>query len=142
MTIRLRPLAPSDFDAVWAGREPASRGSAAAERVRRQIERSGRLVDGRLDLAIVDDDRLVGTVEARQPHGALPAGCFEIGIGLFERRDRGRGSGTRAVELITEHLFAEHGAERVQASTWVENAAMRRVLEKLGFGFEGVMRGF
>ena len=40
------------------------------------------------------------------------------------------------------HLFADERTERVQASTWTENAAMRRVLEKLGFRVEGVMRAF
>jgi RimJ/RimL family protein N-acetyltransferase len=30
----------------------------------------------------------------------------------------------------------------VQLSTDVDNAAMRRVAELLGFGFEGVLRGF
>jgi RimJ/RimL family protein N-acetyltransferase len=142
MTTALRPLAPQDFDALWAARDPAGRSAAGAERLERQIERSGRLLEGRLDLAVVDGERLVGTIEARQPHGALPEGCFEIGIGLFATHDRGRGHGTRAVELMTQRLFDEHGAERVQASTWVENTAMRRVLEKLGFAFEGVMRGF
>jgi RimJ/RimL family protein N-acetyltransferase len=36
----------------------------------------------------------------------------------------------------------EHGAHRVQASTDVRNTAMRTVLERLDFTFEGVMRGF
>jgi RimJ/RimL family protein N-acetyltransferase len=30
----------------------------------------------------------------------------------------------------------------VQATTDVDNVSMRRVLEALGFGFEGVLRGF
>ena len=30
----------------------------------------------------------------------------------------------------------------MQAGTWVENTAMRRVLEKLGYHCEGVMREF
>ena len=30
----------------------------------------------------------------------------------------------------------------MQLTTDVDNAAMRRVAERLGFGFEGVLRGF
>ena len=73
---------------------------------------------------------------------ALPPGVFELGIALFATGSRGRGFGTEAVRLLAAHLFREFGAERVQASTDVANGAMRRVLEKLGFVEEGVMRGF
>ena len=41
-----------------------------------------------------------------------------------------------------DRLFAHEGAERVQASTAADNTAMRRVLEKLGFVYEGTLRGF
>jgi len=46
------------------------------------------------------------------------------------------------VRQLTDRLFAREGAERVQASTAADNVAMRRVLEKLGFGYEGTLRGF
>jgi RimJ/RimL family protein N-acetyltransferase len=144
MDVQLRRLRADDFDALWAARTADRAGHerpGAHDRLRTQIERSGRLVEGRLDLGIESDGRLLGTIEARQPSGALPRGCYEIGILLFEQ-DRGRGAGTQAVELITELLFAEHEGERIQASTWVENQPMRSVLVKLGFVFEGVMRGF
>jgi RimJ/RimL family protein N-acetyltransferase len=54
---------------------------------------------------------------------------------------RGRGIGREAVELFTDSLLDE-GIERVQASTALDNASMRRVLEHLGFAFEGVLRDF
>jgi RimJ/RimL family protein N-acetyltransferase len=43
---------------------------------------------------------------------------------------------------LSAHLFSEHEAIRVQATTDLDNAPMRGVLERLGFGFEGVLRGF
>ncbi len=76
------------------------------------------------------------------PSGALPPGVFEIGIELYDEADRGKGYGGEAVRLITHHLFADHEAERVQASTDVTNAAMRRALERAGYSEEGVMRWF
>ena len=45
------------------------------------------------------------------------------------------------LQLFSEHLL-ENGFPRVQASTDTEHAPMRRVLEKLGFVYEGTMRAF
>ena len=72
----------------------------------------------------------------------MPPGVFELGIGLFDPADRGKGIGSKAVILMTKRLMDEEGAHRVQAGTDLENVAMRAVLERLGFGFEGIMRGF
>ena len=114
----------------------------ARERMRRRIANSGRLVGGWLDLAIDAEGSLVGEIDARHPPRAMPPGVFELGIALFAEEVRGRGYGTEAIALLTAHLFAELGAERVQASTAVDNSAMRRVFEKLGFAKEGVMRSY
>jgi RimJ/RimL family protein N-acetyltransferase len=108
----------------------------------RQIERSGTLHDGFLRFAIDVDGRLVGEVDARCPANAFPPGVFEVGIELYEEQDRGRGYGAEAVDQILERLFAHEGAARVQASTDAGNTAMRSVLEKLGFAYEGTLRGY
>ncbi len=83
---------------------------------------------------------LIGTLQVRAPVHAFPPGVCEFGIVLFPRV-RGKGIGTRAVELITARLF-DDGWQRVQAATSVRNQAMRRVLEQAGYRFEGVMKGF
>ena len=145
--LRLRPFVADDLEALVAGRGVGAAGppqeeDEARRSLRVRVERSGRFVDGRLDLGIELDGRLVGSLDARQPRNGLPPGVYEIGVGLFEEQDRGRGVGARAVTLLVGHLFDDPATERVQASTWVENAAMRRVLEKLGFRAEGVMRSF
>jgi RimJ/RimL family protein N-acetyltransferase len=44
--------------------------------------------------------------------------------------------------LLTDWPFRAAGAERVRAGTETGNAAMRSVLEALGFRLEGIMRGF
>ncbi len=146
--VSLRPFRPEDFDAMWAARHVGSVRARTEDdgvmqrRLRARIERSGRFVEGRIDLAIELDGRLVGGIEARQPREGLPRGAYELGISLFAEADRGQKVGTRAVELMTERLFADPETARVQASTWVENAAMRRLLERLGFALEGVLRSF
>ena len=84
----------------------------------------------------------MGEVDARAPRDALPPGVFELGIELYDPTDRGRGYGTAAVAGIVERLFADEGAARVQASTALDNVAMRRALERAGFALEGTLRGF
>ena len=144
--VRLRPLELGDIEALVAAHDddPASfvpAGDEARERLRQQIERSPTLEDGGfVNLAIERDGRLIGDVQARAPKNAFPPGVCEIGITLFADV-RGQGLGRDAVALFTERLFGE-GWERVQASTSVDNVAMRRVLERLGWGFEGVLRSF
>jgi RimJ/RimL family protein N-acetyltransferase len=147
MAVELRPLRLEELDVLWEARraedarwsQPARPG--ARRRLQARIERSGRLVDGFLELGIEAEGRLVGTVQARRPENAMPPGVFELGIELFAA-DRGRGYGREAVEQMVELLMRTHGAHRVQASTSVENSAMRRVLERLGWQLEGVMREF
>jgi RimJ/RimL family protein N-acetyltransferase len=143
----LRPLREEELDTVWQARvndetAPWLSTPQAYERLRQRIANSGEFVDGWLDLGIEIGGRLVGEVDARHPPRTMPEGVFELGISLFDVTDRGRGLGTEAIRLITRYLFEREDARRVQASTWVENHAMRRVFEKLGFVEEGVLRSF
>jgi RimJ/RimL family protein N-acetyltransferase len=152
--IRLRPFRSDEVQAAWNGlarqdeaahprRRPEDRSPRPSEQFRRRLHRSGRLWRGLLNLAIDRDGRLVGTIQARtSPAQTLPAGVYEIGVILYEPRDRGNGYGAEAVDLLTTWLFETGKAERVQASTDVENAAMAAVLARLGFRLEGVMRAY
>jgi RimJ/RimL family protein N-acetyltransferase len=140
--VLLRAYRPDEFDLLLGqARLSTTRvGELTPERLRLRIARSGRFVEGRLDLGIEADDDLVGSIEARASAGGLPPGVCELGIELFAA-GRGRGLGTEAVRLLTRHLLAG-GFPRVQATTDVSNTAMRRVLEKAGFLHEGTLRGF
>jgi RimJ/RimL family protein N-acetyltransferase len=152
--IRLRPFQPGEADTAWQElahqdeaahprRRPEDNQAQTPERFRRRLHRSGRLWRGCLDLGIDRGGQLVGTIQARtSPKQTLPAGVYEIGVILYQQRDRGSGYGTEAVRLLTTWLFESGRAERVQASTDVRNTAMRTVLERLGFQFEGVLRGY
>jgi RimJ/RimL family protein N-acetyltransferase len=144
--VRLRSLTLDDVEPLAAAMEADATsfgpgGEEARARLRKQIERSPTLEDGEfLDVAVEVDGRLIGDVQARKPPRAWPAGVCEIGISLFADA-RGQGYGREAVTLFTDYLFGE-GLERVQASTAVGNTAMRRVLELVGYGFEGVLRSY
>jgi RimJ/RimL family protein N-acetyltransferase len=146
--VSLRPLKPGDLEALWAARmhsdEPwaADPSEAARRKLRDRIANSGRVSHGELLLGIVTGGRLAGEIQARQPDMGLPPGVFEIGIEVFDPTERGAGIGRRALGLFVAHLFEEEHAHRVQLTTDVDNMAMRRVAEYLGFGLEGTLRGF
>jgi RimJ/RimL family protein N-acetyltransferase len=134
-------------DALWAARtrstEPwADTSDAALRKLRERVTGSGRVTNGELLLGIVANGELAGEVQARQPEMGLPPGVFEIGIEIFDPAARGGGIGRRALAQFVAHLFEEEHAHRVQLTTDVDNVAMRRVAERLGFAREGTLRGF
>ena len=121
---------------------PDAFGPAERQELRERIERSGEFDGTELMLGISVDGRLAGEVQARQPRMGLPPGVFELGIDLFDEADRKRGLGTAALALLLARLFEQEGAHRVQVTTDVDNVGMRRLCERVGFAFEGVMRHF
>ena len=88
------------------------------------------------------DRRIVGTIGYhRVSYGPNPASAaWMIGIDLAPE-GRGQGLGTEAQRVLAGWLFDNTEANRVEASTDVENLAEARALEKAGFTREGVNRG-
>lgn len=142
--VRLRSLVLDDVDRfVAAGPDDPASSEADSNRarLREQVERGPKLDgDGYLNLAVEVAGDVIGDVQARAPAYAFLPGVCEIGIVLFADT-RGRGHGTEAVRLFTRYLF-DHGWERVQTSTPVGNLAMCRVLQRCGFGYEGILRSY
>ena len=117
-------------------------GGAVRARRRERLAASGTRTASEILFAIEAEGGLVGEIQGRSPEDAMPPGVFELGIELYELADRGRGLGTDAVATLSSYLFEEERAIRVQATTDLDNVAMRRTLVRLGFGFEGVLRAF
>ena len=136
----LRPIRPDEVERVVDTRAQDAARPLDLDAQRAWLAHSGEWFEGRLDLAIETGGRFVGTIQARAPLRFSPPGVCELGIELFDV-ERGKGVGTESVRLLTEWLL-ENGYPRVQATTDVRNAAMRGVLEKLGFELEGVLRAF
>ena len=93
-------------------------------------------------LAIVDagSGSVVGSCDVRRIDPA-DLRIAELGYLLVEAA-RGRGLATRAVRLLTEWSFRELEMERIQALVHPENPASARVLERLGFAREGLLRSY
>jgi RimJ/RimL family protein N-acetyltransferase len=144
----LREFRPDEIDLAMVRMAGGSSmipvgGPTDRQRSRRvRLERSGSRNDWEILFAIEAGGRLVGDVQGRCSDTAMPPGVWEIGVEVWDVADRGRGVGGEAVRVLTSYLFDREDAIRVQATTDLDNAAMRRVLERLGFGFEGVLRGF
>jgi ribosomal-protein-serine acetyltransferase len=82
--------------------------------------------------------RLVGVV------GFLPIDrvnrCGEIGYWLAEGA-QGRGLMTRACGFVVRYGFLTLDLHRIQIAAGTENRGSRAIPERLGFRFEGILRG-
>jgi RimJ/RimL family protein N-acetyltransferase len=89
--------------------------------------------------AITIDDEVVGGIGVERGDAqriAVCDHCAEIGYGLGESF-WGRGIISEAAAAMTEWAFAELGLVRLHAAVYARNPASARVLEKVGYTFEG-----
>ena len=140
--VLLRPFRSEEIDVALRSSLMVDATEAQRARRRERLDHSGDKIGWELLFAIEADERLVGDAQGRFSEDTMPPGVWEIGLELYEERDRGRGIGRETVALLASHLFEHEDAIRVQATTDLENASMRRVFEVLGFGLKGVLRGF
>ena len=100
--------------------------------------------DQRAELFVerLEDCTILGTIQYHHvSYGPNPrSGAWMLGIELAPGA-RGQGYGTEAQRLLADWLFATTPANRIEASTDVENTAEARSLEKAGFIREGIARG-
>ena len=137
--VTIRQFRPEELDEWLAGFEGLNEGALptgppSRDRLRARIQRSGRLEDGQIDLAIEASGRIVGDIQTQRPPGTVfPPGVYQVGIAVFAEEDRGLGYGLEAMSMFVDWLFGRIGAERVQGGTMPSNTAMRRTFERLGF---------
>lgn len=149
--LRLRPLRARDARAwmdlrednrdwlrPWEASAPPEAGHEPMSfRAFVRLERAQRRRLEAIPLAIEVDGALVGRVAiAGIQWGAQRAGS----LGYWIAQDHaGRGIVTRAAALLADHGFRA-GLHRIEIAIRPENAASRRVAEKLGFTEEGIRR--
>ncbi|HEX8002064.1 MAG TPA: GNAT family protein [Mycobacteriales bacterium] len=132
-------LANEEWLAPW---EPSGHGTwqeryavTAFPPMLRQLRRQARQ-GTTLPFAVTYRGRFVGQVTAGNIWRGSLASCF-LGYWI-DGRHAGRGITPTAVALVTDHCFTAARLHRVEANVRPENAASRRVVEKLGFRDEGV----
>jgi RimJ/RimL family protein N-acetyltransferase len=148
--IRLRLMADADLPAIVAAcqdpeiprwtRIPHPYGEADARGWLEQ-EAALRARGEQLGLVIVsaDDDRLLGSVGVVR-FDWTDERC-ELGYWVAHEA-RGRGVAHRAVRLVTAWIFDAVRIDRVEICAEPENTGSRRVAERAGFTFEGVLRSY
>ncbi|PZF83663.1 GNAT family N-acetyltransferase [Micromonospora deserti] len=84
-----------------------------------------------------EDDRVVGCLWTRRTDWG--ARCTEVSYAMAPHA-RGFGLAAEAVDALAIALILEHGFQRVELRVAPGNLASRRVAEKAGFSYEGLLR--
>jgi [ribosomal protein S5]-alanine N-acetyltransferase len=139
---RLR-LANEDWLSPW---EPSNglpwraRHTPASYRVMRRVVARRARMGTSLPFALRVEGRLAGQVTLDNiVRGALRSGYLGYWI---DRSVAGRGMGSLAVALVCDHAFGEVGLHRVEADIRPENLPSQRLVERLGFRREGLLRRY
>jgi ribosomal-protein-alanine N-acetyltransferase len=90
--------------------------------------------------AIEVDGVLAGGIGV-EPYGGERSGTAAFGYWLG-RRYWGRGIGTEAARMFSEHALASGKLHRLEAAVFAQNVASGRVLEKCGFALEARLRDY
>ncbi|HJQ56163.1 MAG TPA: GNAT family N-acetyltransferase [Vineibacter sp.] len=143
--LRLRPFANSDLDdlhALYGDAEamrywtfPPSRDRAeTARRLRWHVGRYQPASHASWAVTPRRGQQCIGmvTFHHREPRDHR----LEVGY-ILARAHWGRGLATEAVAALLRHCIDSLGTHRVEAMIAAENAASRRLAERLGFSYEG-----
>jgi [ribosomal protein S5]-alanine N-acetyltransferase len=130
----LTPWEPSS-PVAWRDRHTP----AAYRAMRRAAGRRAR-VGMSLPFALFVDGRLAGQVTVDNVvRGALRSGHLGYWV---DSAVAGRGIASLAVALVCDHAFGPVGLHRLQADIRPENRPSRRLVERLGFRQEGLLRSY
>ncbi len=148
--VALRPAVPRDADLLWRWRgewsvrrfQPLH--DLTANQLRSDVanQRISDLYQGRGDKfqwIILSDSQPAGWV-------TLVINNWEHGLGevgyALGSSFQGRGLMTQALHQLLDDVFHHTSIERVEARCAVSNAASKRVLEKVSFRCEGLLRSY
>ncbi len=144
-TIRLRPLEKGDMElkVKWFNDPEVNKTLVLNEKL--QLEKSLKW----FDKAIHDDSRrdfiietkdgepigVTGLLEIDRVHGT--AQCFCV---IGQKEFWGKGIGTEAHSLLIQWAFDELKLHKIWAVVYTNNAAVLKLVKKLGFEIEGTLR--
>jgi RimJ/RimL family protein N-acetyltransferase len=146
--IRLIPYRPEFLDRFIAWRDeahsvkhnpltPVTRAETARQRLAEGSDLSNLRKHESYRWFIEIDDEVVGSVSIKNISYMM--GYAEIGYGIAESH-QGRGIATMAVAALVDKVFSESPLRKLVAYVHDQNLPSCRVLEKLGFQREGLLR--
>jgi [ribosomal protein S5]-alanine N-acetyltransferase len=116
------------------------RHTPAAYRAMRRVVAGRARMGTSLPFTIRVEGRLAGQVTLDNiVRGALRSGYLGYWI---DRSEAGRGMASLAVALVCDHAFGPVGLHRVEADIRPENLPSQRLVERLGFQREGLLRRY
>lgn len=144
-TIRLRPLEKRDIElkVKWYNDPQVNKTLILNEELElaKSLEWFDKAVcnDSRRDFIIETKDGepvgLIGLLGIDRRHGT--AECFCV---IGEKKFWGKGIGTQAHSLLIQWAFEEWNLHKIWAVVYTNNAAVLKIIEKLGFKVEGTLR--
>jgi len=109
----------------------------SVEHAKTWIELSSNSTDGRFNLLILLDEKIIGTIGIHD----LDKVNRHTSIGYWiDHRHQGKGIITRCCRVLINYLFDTMELNRVQINCNVENTRSRAIPERLGFTLEGTLR--
>jgi len=141
--VRLRVVEKEDFQLIteWVN-NPEFWGQyfSPVQRTRTEMEKTfeNNPLDYRPFIIEKNDGTKIGSIShfnVLAPYGKT----LEIGYALLPS-ERGKGYCTEATKIMVDYLFLSKDIRCIQATTDLGNVASQRVLEKAGFGKEGILR--
>ena len=147
--LTLRPLSVTDAPALFAARSDAEVMRYWDWPAQTSVEQVENIIADHFDE--VADGNVLWWVVALTPDGPAIGECdlsdidhhhrrAEVGF-MFGRPYWGQGYAREAMESVIAHGFGGLGLERLAARLHAGNEASRRLLERLGFTYEGTLRG-
>lgn len=145
-TTTIRPLETSDLDTMYdweqdielsilAGWTPLLARTAFKQKFEQRINEPK---DDMKYFALDHDGQFVGVLQlALIDHYERRA---VISIVLGAKALWGRGIASTALRLLLDYAFTVHGLERVYAEVWGFNTRSQRLMERVGFQKEGILR--
>jgi RimJ/RimL family protein N-acetyltransferase len=149
-TMTLRPLEYSDADTVytwmadlelsfWGGWMPALEIPLSRDAFGPFFEQH--FTQGKEDQVMLGgevDKRLIGFVQLANIDQRMRRA--ELGIAIGDRSVQGRGLGTAAVRLLLDYAFTVKNLERIYAEVFSYNQRSQKLMERVGFQREGLLR--
>lgn len=147
MQLSLRACTKNDTAMLYAWRHESSSQRFNPLDVLTQDQLRDRIIDAPCNLVeptnqevrwmVELDAHPIGSVSCKNMNHRM--GYCEIGYGIGEAYQR-QGYGTQAVHLLVTKIFSESPMRRMMAYVATDNTASWRILEKIGFVREGLLR--
>ncbi len=124
---------------LWGGWTPVIDAPLSRDTFRPLFEQHfAQAKEDQVMLGIEYEKRLVGFVQLTSIDHRMRRAV--IGIGIGEKNLRGQGIGTNALRILLDYAFAVKGLERIYTEVFRFNQRSRKLMERVGFQQEGLLR--